>query len=431
MRWAILAVFAALPLQWFVIGSTPLGQGRIHQLAILAFTAAIFIRCRSRAHRPVLAVSAPFVIANVALLAIWVATSFYNGMLPFGPVQQGLYLLAYVAIGTIIYRAALGLEPRLLEALRWAAAVASVSLVVGLTYSMLGNGVNPVQVFSQTIATANPELLQRELFRTAFTGFGYDEEAVRGNIRHEVFGGVLAAMYVAAWATRLRPLTSTAQRVVFNASFGLGVLLIIVSMSRSVMLAALAWPLLSFLRSVVTFRLSGRQVALAFGAVAAVLLAVFSGFASVLYVRFTQDTSSYEARDDLLQLAYSNIADNFWTGGVETAGASSHNFILDTWLRSGVFGALAATAIVVVLVGLWASLIARIGMEPAWMVPVTAALALPIVRLVTAGGGLIPPIQWVLLGFVAGAMAYRQAIGSASDTAPDQIEDVGARAVRG
>jgi O-antigen ligase len=273
--------------------------------------------------------------------------------------------------------------------------------------------------------------LQRELFRTAFTGFGYDEEAVRGNIRHEVFGGVLAAMYVAAWATRLRPLTSTAQRVVFNASFGLGVLLIIVSMSRSVMLAALAWPLLSFLRSVVTFRLSGRQVALAFGAVAAVLLAVFSGFASVLYVRFTQDTSSYEARDDLLQLAYSNIADNFWTGGVETAGASSHNFILDTWLRSGVFGAVAATAIVVVLVGLWASLIARIGVEPAWMVPVTAALALPIVRLVTAGGGLIPPIQWVLLGFVAGAMAYRQAIGSASDTAPDQIEDVGARAVRG
>src|SRR5262245_22957776 len=80
VRWAMLAVFAALPLQWFVVGSTPLGQGRVHQLAILAFTAAIFLRYRARAHQPVLSVSAPFVIANVCLLVIWVATSFYNGL---------------------------------------------------------------------------------------------------------------------------------------------------------------------------------------------------------------------------------------------------------------------------------------------------------------------------------------------------------------
>jgi hypothetical protein len=429
VRWAMLGVFAALPLQWFVVGSTPLGQGRVHQLAILAFTVTVLARYRARVHRPVLAVSLPFVVANVCLLVIWVATSVYNGDRPLGPVEQGLYLAAYVAIATVIFRAATGLEPGVLEALRWAAVWATAALIGGLTYSMLVNGVNPIQVFSQTIATANPELLQRELFRTAFTGFGYDDEAVRGNIRHEVFGAVLAAMYVAAWATRLRPLTSTAQRAVFNASLVVGSLLLLVSMSRAVLLAALVWPLLSFLRSAVTGRLSGRQVALAFVAVAGCLLAVVSGFASVLWVRFTQDTSSYEARDDLLQQAYSNIADNFVTGGVETAGASSHNFILDTWLRSGVFGALAATVIVVVLVGLWASLIARIGIEPHWMVPVTAALALPIVRLVTAGGGLIPPIQWVLLGFVAGAMAYRHALGAASDSGSDRREQRAGAAV--
>jgi hypothetical protein len=423
VRWAMLAVFAALPLQWFVVGSTPLGQARVHQMAILAFTAIVLVRYRARVHRPVLAISLPFVAANVCLLVIWMATSLYNGDRPFGPVQQGLYLAAYVAFATVIFRAALGLEPGLLAALRWAAVVATAALIGGLTYSMLANGVNPIQVFSETVATANPELLQRELFRTAFTGFGYDEEAVRGNIRHEVFGAILAAMYVSAWAARLRPLTSTGQRFVFNASLVVGSLLLLVSMSRAVLLAALAWPLLSFLRSAVTGRLSGRQVAVAFVAVAGTLIAVVSGFASVLWVRFTQDTSSYEARDDLLQQAYSNIADNVVTGGVETAGASSHNFILDTWLRSGVFGALAATVIVVVLIGLWASLIVRIGLEPEWMVPVAAALALPIVRLVTAGGGLIPPIQWVLLGFVAGAMAYRQALRSASDTEPDRWPD--------
>jgi hypothetical protein len=428
VRWAMLAVFAALPLQWFVVGSTPLGAGRVHQLAILAFTAAVFVRYRARVHRPVLAVSLPFVIANVCLLAIWFATSFYNGERPTGPIQQGLYLAAFVAIGTLVYRAAAGLEPDLLSALRWAAACAATSLILGLAYSMLVNGVNPVQVFSETIATANPELLQKELFRSAFTGFGYDEEAVRGNIRHEVFGAVLAAMYASVWAVRLRPLTTTAQHVLFNASLVAGSLLLLVSMSRAVLLAALVWPLLSFLRAVVTFRLSGRQVALVFVAAGVGMLAAASGFASVLWVRFTQDTSSYEARDDLLQQAYANIADNLVTGGVETAGASSHNFILDTWLRSGVFGAIAAAFIVVLLIGLWASLITRIGIEPVWMVPVAAALALPVVRLVTAGGGLIPPIQWVLLGFVAGAMAYRRDWLGAARGSPD--ERVGAEPVR-
>lgn len=420
MRWLMLAVFAALPLQWFVVASTPLGQGRLHQLAILAFAAVVFFRYRSRAYRPVLSISAPFVIANVFLLAIWLATGFYNGLGPSGPIQQALYLGVFIAFGTMIYRAAVGVEPRLLEALRWAALCAALSLIGGLTYSMLVNGVNPIQVFRDTIATANPELLQRELFRTAFTGFGFDADTVRGNIRHEVFGAVLASMYVSVWAVRLRPLTSTAQRVVFNTALVLGSLLLLVSMSRAVLIAALVWPVLSFIRSLVTGRLSGRQVALAFVAVAGLVIAVVSGFAEVVWVRFTQDTSSYQARDVLLHEAYSNIADNVFTGGVETAGESSHNFILDTWLRSGVFAALAAAVIMLLLIGLWVSLIARIGVEPAWMVPVIAALALPVVRLLTAGGGLIPPIQWVLLGFVAGAMAYRREI--ALHPEPDRAE---------
>jgi hypothetical protein len=421
VRWAALAVFAALPLQWFVVGNTPLGVGRVHQLVLLAFVAAVFVRYRVRAYGPVLRISLPFVAANVCVLMIWLATGFFHGDPPFGPIQQAIYLGVFVAVGTVIYRAACGTEPGLLEALRWTAAAACVSVILGLTYSMLVNGVNPAQVFSQTIGSANPELLQKELFRSAFTGFGFDEETVRGNIRHEVFGAVLASMYVAAWASRLRPFASSGQRVLFQASLVLGTLLLFVSMSRSILLAALAWPLIGFFRAVVTFRLSGRQVALAYAAVAAVLLALASGFASVLWVRFTEDTASYEAREGLYDLAYSNIADHFFFGGVDTAGESSHNFVLDTWLRTGVFGALAAAVVLLVLIGLWASLIVRIGTEPVWMVPVTAAMALPIVRLLTAGGGLIPPIEWVLLGFVAGAMAYRQSLVTA--TPASEVEE--------
>jgi hypothetical protein len=414
----VLAVFAALPLQWFVVGNTPLGVGRVHQLVLLAFVAAVFVRYRVRAHGPVLRIALPFVAANVCILMIWVATGIFHGDQPLGPIQQAIYLGVFVAVGTVIYRAACGTEPGLLEALRWTAAAAGLSVILGLTYSMLVNGVNPAQVFSETIASANPELLQKELFRSAFTGFGFDEETVRGNIRHEVFGAVLASMYVAAWANRLRPFARSGQRFVFQASLVLCTALLLVSMSRSILLAALAWPVIGFFRAAVTFRLSGRQVALAYAAVASVLLALASGFASVLWVRFTEDTTSYEAREHLYSQAYSNIADHFFFGGVETAGESSHNFVLDTWLRTGVFGALAAAVVVLVLIGLWASLIVRIGTEPVWMVPVTAAMALPIVRLLTAGGGLLPPIEWVLLGFVAGAMAYRQSLVEA---APEEV----------
>ena len=61
-------------------------------------------------------------------------------------------------------------------------------------------------------SSGDPEVFQKELFRTAFNGFGLDEATVRGNIRHEVFGAVLVAMYVASWAVHFRPLVTRAQR---------------------------------------------------------------------------------------------------------------------------------------------------------------------------------------------------------------------------
>ena len=41
MKWAYLAVFCLLPLQWYYVATTPLGVGRLHQLAILGFAAAL------------------------------------------------------------------------------------------------------------------------------------------------------------------------------------------------------------------------------------------------------------------------------------------------------------------------------------------------------------------------------------------------------
>ena len=48
-------------------------------------------------------------------------------------------------------------------------------------------------------------------------------------------------------------------------------------------------------------------------------------------------------------------------------------------------------------------------LEPAWMLPVAVMFALPLVRIFTAGGGLIPPVSWVGLGLAVGFLAYRRA----------------------
>ena len=157
MQWTVLALFALLPLQWFAVGSTPLGTVRLHQLAILAFGVIIFFRYRARLYSPVLRTAAVFVIANLYLLSMWAMVDLFNGTKPYGALQGFLYLGAFVAIATFISRAASGKEPGVASALKWAAPVACASVVLGFSLAMLVNGVNPAGVLSKTIASANPE----------------------------------------------------------------------------------------------------------------------------------------------------------------------------------------------------------------------------------------------------------------------------------
>jgi hypothetical protein len=403
-----LALFALLPLQWFVVAQTPLGVGRVHQLAMLAVAGVVLTLYRTWVTSSVLVAARPFVLANLAFLSIWFAASVYHGWVPTGPVEQGLYLLVMLAVGTCVHLAASHREPGSLAVLRWAGPVAVFSLLVGLSVSMLANSVNPVQVLAQTIATGDPELFQKELFRNSFAGFGYDAETVQGNIRHEVFAAALLAMYVSSWACSLHPLRSRGQRAVYVTGMVIGGVLLLMSLSRSVQLAALAWPLLAALRAIVVRSVTVRQArAIGVATVFVVALAA-SGFVTVLWNRVTADTTSYDARGRLLDAALEGISRNWLLGGVDPEGNSSHNLVLDAWLRSGVLAGIAAMAVGVILVGYALALLLRIGREPGWMVPVLAAMALPLVRLVTSGAGVIPPVEWVALGFIFGVLAYRR-----------------------
>lgn len=406
MKLALPLLFAALPAQWFMVPVPGLGPQRAHIIAIGLFTLAVLPLHRVRVHLAVVNRAWPFVAASVCLVAIWSVANFYHAMSLRQPFQEAVQLGAFVAVGVLVYRGARDPDTGILQAARWVALVCCSSLLVALSYSMSANGVNPAAVFGQTLAQADPGILQRELFRSAFMNFGFEDQAVRGNIRHEVFGAVLAAMVLSAAAERRYPLPPGAARALHRFSLALAATLLIVSLSRSVLLGAVAWPVLALVASMQRQQIGGRQLTALAALVGAGGIAWASGFLSVLWVRFSQDTGSYDARGTLMDTALANIREHWLIGGIDVAGASAHNFVIDMWQRAGVFAALSALAVVVVLIGLWISLVGRLGSGPAWLLPVTAGLALPIVRLFTAGGGVIPPVQWVALGVVAGFLTY-------------------------
>ena len=77
----------------------------------------------------------------------------------------------------------------------------------------------------------------------------------------------------------------------------------------------------------------------------------------------------------------------------------------------------------ILVCGLFVALAFTLPNEPDWMLPVTAMIALPVVRMFTAGGGVIPPVQWVGLAIVAGLLTYRSLLrdGLAPATTGGQI----------
>lgn len=404
MRRLLAVAVALLPLQWFVI----VAGLRLHILVIVLLGGILAALVSAQDVGRVVAVARLFIVANAVVVAVWAAANLYQGLGLRPVLQQAAFLFAFVTIAAAVHGAFSRDLYRTAGLLRWSAAAASAVLFLALSYSMAVNGVNPGAVFAQTLATGNPEILQKELFKSAFVGFGFDASVVRGNIRHEVFGALLMAMGLASVCAHLRPPATTVQRWLYHGSLAVGAVLILFSLSRSVIIAAVIWPLLLQLRYLLVGRVSRNFTVLLVSGVALGSVLMALGVAQVLWVRFTQDTSSYTKRDDLISQAFSNLADSAFAGGVETASASSHNFVIDTWLRAGVVAAGGAVVVVLVVAWWFGSLALRLPREPLWMVPVVAMLALPLVRFVTAGGGLVPPVSWVTLAIVTGLLAYRR-----------------------
>ena len=405
MKWALLLLLMVLPLQWFLVGGL-----RLHILAMLLFLVASLVATPPRYVGTVVGVTWAFVAANAALSLTWISANRYHGLGMREPVQQLAYLAVFLSVAAVVHRALLSSRTAWVDTMRWLALVVSLILVAAMAISMSINNIDPAQVFATSVASADPELLQKQLFKAAFVGFGFDEEAANGNFRHEVFAALLLAMSVSSACAGLRPFDSAVARRLYQVSMALAAVLIVLSLSRSVTLALAVWPVLALVRAFLAMRMTPGLAVRAVLAAAGVAALAATGALTVVWVRFTQDTTSYESRDGLLEQAFANIRRHAITGGVPTASESSHNFVLDSWLRAGVFAALAAVVVLVLLVGALVSLLTLLPRGPVWTLPVCMMFVLPLVRLFTSGGGEIPPVSWVGLGIAAGFVTHRRVL---------------------
>ncbi len=405
MRWLLLLGLALQPVQWMVVSLPVLGDQNVSTVALLVLAGFAALRCSRSAFTRVLRLTWPFTVTMLAMLVLWVATDLFHFSGVRDAVVQAQQLVLFVAASAAVLVTLR--DRRGLGVLRWAGVAANLVLVAAMSASMVVNEVDPREVFTATVSSGDPNVLQYQLFKVALVGFGYDAESLLSNVRHEMFAGVLLGALVASIATSLRPFRSRVCAGIVRASLGLSAVMVVVSLSRVMILCLLFWPLLSAWRSWQQQRFSAGQLVVAGGALVALAVSTGLGFTGILLTRFTSDTTSYDARGQLLEEALRNIEARPLVGGTSTVGASSHNIVLDSWLRMGVLGALLALALSLVLVLLLATMVARIGAEPPWMVPAAVALFMVVLRMFSAGLGGIPPVEWVALAVVAGAMAAR------------------------
>ena len=411
MRFFGVACLALLPLQWFVVVGSPVGGNiRVHQVGVLALTTVVLVTYGMKQAADVLYRYRVFLIANAYMYMIWAAVTVYSGMVPVDPVQEMVYMVIFLAISVYFYIAAVSPDTRFVETLRWTAPVTLAVLLAALTLGAVQNNVDIVGVIAQSIAAADPQIIEFGLFRRVFGGFGFESAEVRTNFRHEIFGGLLFTMYVSGWSHSRVPFRPGLQSWIYRATLVGGTGMLILSLSRSIIVAATIWPLLLIARALLTGRVSARNQFTGIVVVIGAVIAGVAGVGELLYERFFEETNSYDTRAGNIGLALETIQENFWFGKPDLTGeTSAHNFVLDAWSSAGVFVGVPALIVFVTIVGLWASLLVRIQTMPDELLAITAALALPSIRLVTQGGGLLAIVEWVTLGFVAGVLgaAYR------------------------
>jgi hypothetical protein len=134
-----LGALAGIPLQWFALGASPIGELRLHQLAMFGFTACIIAYYGLKRIGEATRRLQFFILANLYMLTFSAAMDVYNKGIPVQPMQTLLYVISFTAVSAYFFKAASEDDFNIIDALRWSGLVTSTLLILAFALSLLKN----------------------------------------------------------------------------------------------------------------------------------------------------------------------------------------------------------------------------------------------------------------------------------------------------
>ncbi len=417
LEWAIVVTFVAfvsvLPLEWVSLTGAAGGLVKPFHVFGLAFMGLCLARWRaSRFVLPVLRRYPGVYVAYFCFL-IWVMAA---GLSHSDPYMDGKDLVRAVLYATTsVFVAGYFLHVvgrRSQRMLVWVGASTTVVLVGGLGLALASQHVNPISLFAQAIAQANPDLIAHRLFRVAFSSQP-DFVDASANLRHKVFSADLLAVLL---SLALMPAVPARRRalVIVAAIGGFGIVML--SLSRSLALCLGAVLSLAVIRAVVSKRARPRQAAMIGAAATVAVFMALSPVGTLIFARFSQP-QSLQARETAASTGFVSEFQGAAIFGTQRASVarSPHNVFLLSWLAGGAVGAACVFLFLVSYIHVWCREARRYFTAGAgWVIPVSQQWLLgvgllPLVRAVSAGDGL-HMVEWTAVGaFLGLVFANRRA----------------------
>lgn len=407
----LVGLFAALPLQWQTVGGTPLGELRYFHLPALLVVARFAIgpwawrlwRRLPATHRSL-----------VPLFGLYTGAALVGTAVNDGPATNYAQQASYAVVGTCVavFLADATKRQQVSRIMWWGGPAALTFLLFFFSVDARAVGVDAAATFQQAFVTADPQVINFRLFSRVFNA---ETEETSIGLRHGVFGAVLATSYLSVWAMSVRRPRRPARWGVWG-MVGVSAGLIVLSLSRSVIVALVMVAILPFSRLILTGKFRRRGPGGLFFVAGG--LAMLAPAWSVLSNRFLTDSGSYGSREGAITSAVGAIGQNPLFGR-PAPELTAHNFILDAWAGAGLLAGLAAALFALGLVRCWLGLYAVYLRRPSLVVAVGLAAGFhPLVRMITAGGGTLDIGVWVNIGLFVGIAAAVQSGQPTSIRAP-------------
>ncbi|MDQ6840344.1 MAG: hypothetical protein M3137_18905, partial [Actinomycetota bacterium] len=383
---------SVLPLEWVSITGVAGGVVKPMHVLGLAFIGLCLARWpASRFVSPVLRRYPGVYVAYFCFLA-WVMAA---GMSHSDPYMDGKDLVrAVLYVTTSLFVAAFFqhvVGRRTQHLLVWVGVSTTVVLVVGLGVALAAQHVNPISLFAEAIAQANPDLVAHRLFRAAFRGATESVDA-SANLRHKVFSADLLAVSL---SLALMPVVRARKRMLVAGAAIVGFGAIMLSLSRSLALCLVAVLALAGVRAFVTKRGRPRQARVMAAALMVTVLVALSPVGALIAARFSE-TQSIQARSTAATTGFVSEFQGAAIFGTQRASVavSPHNVFLLSWLSGGAVGSVFVLVFLVSYTHVWCREARRYFTGAAgWVIPVSQQWLLgigllPLVRAVSAGDGL-------------------------------------------